>query len=1155
VTGATLVQRSLRFYWRTHLGVALGAAVSVAVLVGALAVGDSVPYTLKRLALDRLGETDLALAAPGRDFRAALADDLAGRLGARVAPVLALRGSASRGQGEARVDLNQVQVLGVEGAFWSLAGLDAAPPCAEGEVVLNERAARGLGVGVGDVLRLRVEKPSALPRDAPLSTDADASETVWLKVASIAPDDQLGRFSLETNPVPPSNAFLPLGALQEKAGRPGRANMLLVAGREGTNVTPEAADAALREVWQPADADLALDRPAKGVLELRSGRIFLERPVVEAARGPGAMGVLAYLVNEIRLGERSVPYSFVAAMGPLDAGGASGPPSPVPPDMKDDEILINAWLEEKLGAKPDDSLQMTYYVVGPGRTVRTAGPVRFRVRAVFPTEPPEADRTLMPRFPGLADKENCRDWEQQDLIDTKKIWPKDEAYWDDHRGTPKAIVTLAAGQRMWANRFGDLTAIRWAASPTAERAIADRIRERLEPSAVGLFFRPVRAEALAASDQALDFGQLFLSLSMFLLVAALILMGLLFSLGVEQRSEEVGTLLALGFPPRRVRRLLLAEGAVLAAVGALVGLGLGVWYTRAVLVALSTVWSGAVGGTPSLTYHAEPRTLAVGVAAGMLVALGSIWLGVRRQARRPARALLAGDVEDAHAVSAPLGEGRRVGLWVSLAAAAGALVMVGIVVATRGEGQVAFFFAAGALLLAAGLGLARSLLAAIERMSVAARPVVRDALYSRARLTLNGLGWRNAARRRGRSLATVALVACGSFLVIAVGANRRDPLADAADRRSGTGGFALYAESSLPIYRDLADPKSQEAVGLDSAAMEGVAVVPLRVHEADDASCLNLNRVTRPRLVGVRPAAMKSRFTFAKTVEGAPAGDPWRLLERRAGPVVESISHYRAGDEAVPAVGDAATITWSLGKKVGDVLPYTDERGRTFSIRLVGSLAGSLLQGGLLVSEEAFIEKFPSESGYRMFLVDAPVATLAGRACRGSTAGDSTRRAGKSGEVGRALARALAGAGLAVQPAPERLADFLAVENTYLAIFQALGGLGLLLGTAGLGMVVTRNVLERRGELALLRAVGFSRGALEWLIVWEHWGLLALGLGCGVAAALVAVAPALASPGAPVPGGSLALVVLGVAASGLVWTYLAARWALGGPLLAALRNE
>ena len=1132
MTGATLVQRSLRFYWRTHLGVALGAAVSVAVLVGALAVGDSVPYTLKRLALERLGGTDLALATPGRDFRAALADDLAGRLGARVAPVLALRGSASRGQGDARVDLNPIQVLGVEGAFWSLAGpvaagdstwRDAAPPCAEGEVVLNERAARGLGVGVGDEIRLRVEKPSALPRDAPLSADADASEVMWLKVVSVAPDDQLGRFSLETNPVPPSNAFLPLGVLQEKAGRPGRANMLLVAGREGTNVTPEAADAALREVWQLADADLALDRPVKGVLELRSGRIFLEQAVVEAARGPGAMGILAYLVNEIRLGERSVPYSFVAAMGPLDPGGAGGPPSPVPPDMKDDEILLSAWLAEDLEAEPGDSLQMTYYVVGPGRTVRTAGPDRFRVRAVFPTEPPEADRTLMPRFPGLAGKKNCRDWEQQDLIDTRKIRPKDETYWDEHRGTPKAIVTLAAGQRMWANRFGDLTAIRWAASPRGEKAIADRIRERLEPSAVGLFFRPVRAEALAASDQALDFGQLFLSLSMFLLVAALILMGLLFSLGVEQRSEEVGTLLALGFPPRRVRRLLLAEGAVLAAVGAVVGLGLGVWYTRAVLVALSTVWSGAVGGTPSLTYHAEPRTLAVGVAAGMLVALGSIWLGVRRQARRPARALLAGDVEDAHAVSAPRGGGRRVGLWVSLVAAAGALVMVGIVVAARGEGQVAFFFAAGAVLLAAGLGLVRSLLAAIERLSVAAR------------LTLNGLGWRNAARRRGRSLATVALVACGSFLMIAVGANRRDPLADAADRRSGTGGFALYAESSLPISRDLADPKAQEAVGLDAAAMEGVAIVPLRVHEADDASCLNLNRVTRPRLVGVRPAAMASRFTFAKTIEGAPAGDPWRLLERRAGPVVESISHDRAGDEAVPAVGDAATITWSLGKKVGDVLPYTDERGRTFSIRLVGSLAGSMLQGGLLISEEAFIEKFPSESGYRMFLVDAP--------------------AGKSGEVGRALARALAGTGLAVQPAPERLADFLAVQNTYLAIFQALGGLGLLLGTAGLGMVVMRNVLERRGELALLRAVGFSRGALEWLIVWEHWGLLALGLGCGVAAALVAVAPALASPGAPAPTGSLALVVLGVAASGLVWTYLAARWALGGPLLAALRNE
>ena len=56
----------------------------------------------------------------------------------------------------------------------------------------------------------------------------------------------------------------------------------------------------------------------------------------------------------------------------------------------------------------------------------------------------------------------------------------------------------------------------------------------------------------------------------------------------------------------------------------------------------------------------------------------------------------------------------------------------------------------------------------------------------------------------------------------------------------------------------------------------------------------------------------------------------------------------------------------------------------------------------------------------------------------------------------------------------ERLAAFHRVENTYLSTFQALGGLGLLLGTIGLAAVMFRNVLERRRELALLRAVGYD---------------------------------------------------------------------------------
>ena len=99
------------------------------------------------------------------------------------------------------------------------------------------------------------------------------------------------------------------------------------------------------------------------------------------------------------------------------------------------------------------------------------------------------------------------------------------------------------------------------------------------------------------------------------------------------------------------------------------------------------------------------------------------------------------------------------------------------------------------------------------------------------------------------------------------------------------------------------------------------------------------------------------------------------------------------------------------------------------------------------------------------------------------------------------MSRALQDVGLELTPAAERLNAFNAVQNTYLGTFQILGGLGLLLGSAGLGVVVLRNVLERRGELGLLVAVGFRRRALQRLVLSEHGALLVLGLGIGIAAA------------------------------------------------------
>jgi ABC-type antimicrobial peptide transport system permease subunit len=923
-------------------------------------------------------------------------------------------------------------------------------------------------------------------------------------------------------------------------------------------------NAELARAWLPEDTGLsvrAVETPqgatageyARPFVEVTSSRIFLEPAVIAAALKPrtalvtnhqayradgpsdvalaqfvtNGVRVLTYLANLIRADDRAMPYSMVtAADGPF-----------VPPDMRDDEILVNQWLADDLRVKPGDSVALSYYVVDSGsRLVERTN--SFRVRQIVPLKGIYADRTLMPEFPGLAKAESTRDWDTGFQL-VYPIREKDEAYWKAYRGTPKAFVTLAAGQAMWANRFGSLTAIRYDVpantfASTCREAVSRNLLANLQPEQVGLHFEAVREQALKSAAQSQDFGQLFLGFSLFLVVAALLLMALLFQLGLEQRATEVGILLALGLTPRQVRRLLLVEGGALALVGGVVGVLGGLGYAKAMLWALTTVWRSAIGSA-QLQFHATAVSLFIGICASTIVAALTIWLTLRKQARQPARELLAGEVRS------PKSEVRSHAVWIALVSGLAAVVIVGWALLSGRNTDPGAFFGAGALLLVTGLASASAWLSRLAGEA------------SAARLTLSGLGVRGCARRRKRSLATIALLAYGSFVIVAIGVFRLDANRDATRRDSGTGGFALIGESTMPVVQDLNTEAGREFYGLGAEQLAGVNVVPLRVREGDAASCLNLNRAQKPRLLGVNPELLAGRFTFANVAKGLDRHRGWELLLARGSRREEALTEKSkvhspkskvkqslltsaaTGTDEIPAIGDANSIRWALGKEIGDTIEYTDEQGRAFKLRLVGAVANSILQGSLLIDEAEFSRRFPGESGYRMFLIDAPSNSAA--------------------QVSATLSRALQDAGLELTPAVGRLNEFNAVQNTYLGTFQILGGLGLLLGSAGLGVVVLRNVLERRGELGLLVAVGFRRRLLHRLVLSEHGVLLGAGLGLGIAAAAVAVLPAIVSPGMQLPYGSLVLTLAAVLLNGLLWTWLATGYALRGNLLAALRNE
>src|SRR5205814_9546349 len=72
---STLLFRNLIYFWRSNVAVVLGVATAVAVLAGALLVGDSVRGSLRDLFVQRLGKTDEVIASTSF-FREKLTDEL-----------------------------------------------------------------------------------------------------------------------------------------------------------------------------------------------------------------------------------------------------------------------------------------------------------------------------------------------------------------------------------------------------------------------------------------------------------------------------------------------------------------------------------------------------------------------------------------------------------------------------------------------------------------------------------------------------------------------------------------------------------------------------------------------------------------------------------------------------------------------------------------------------------------------------------------------------------------------------------------------------------------------------------------------------------------------------------------------------------------------
>ena len=1072
MTRPVLLLRNLLYFRWANLAVVAGMAVATAVLTGALMVGDSVRGSLRRLAEQRLGKVDHALVAT-RFIEQSLAERLSGA-GAEVVPAIILRGGAADESGGHRTAGVQIAAVGGD---WV--------PVSRGQMVVNAELGNDVGAAAGASTLLTLPAAHDTPADATLARRSRQEALSGLRVTTqrvVAEPSFVSMFSLQGSQRVPRNAWVNLAQLQAAVEQPRRVNALLAHGSSSEQLNRR-----LREVVTLTDYGLSLTPGGNGEAVLGSRSTYVDPPVLKAAdEVAGAMNlplrrVSVYLVNKLEVPRaKAIHYAVIAGISDLGEH-----------PLKDDEIALNEWTAQQLGAKVGDAVRFDYYQRQPNGDLaeiasdRPETGLTFRVARILPMSGLGADPSLTPEYKGLTDADSVSDWDPPEgvRIDKSLVTKEDEAYWDRYKAAPKAFVSFDAARKLWGGVYGDVTSVRVPADRADE--FGKQLVHKIDPASLGLVFRPMRAEQLAAASGSTDFAMLFVGFSFFLIAAAALLVAMLFRLNIEQRARQVGLLSAVGFAPGALRRLALGEGMLLASVGGLIGLAGAVGYTWLMVTGLRTWWVDAVG-TTALRLFVEPRTLTIGLVASLAVAFFAILWAVWHVGKAEAARLLAGGRY------APVGAAQRRGAPVAITTgiAAGAVGLLMLLLGVLGTIDAkSAFLGGGSLLLVASLSL----------LAARLRPRRRHDATPGA-ISLFWLGVHNAARHTARSVLSIGLIAFAAFTLVTVAAMKEGPPTDTHNKASGAGGYRLILQADIPLMGDLGSPKGRgllgvNATGDDAAVLDRAKFMSLRSWAGQDISCLNLTKPNTPTILAV-PHAMVERGGFAER------GNPLALLETA-----------KVADDEVPVMTDAETATYILKLGVGDVLPLVDQRGVPRKLKLVGTLSHSIFQSELLMAEDRFRELFRSQSGFGTVMIET-----------GAADEDALRKI---------LTDQLGDYSVTVDRTADRLAAYAQVKNTYLSTFQTLGSLGLMLGTIGLAVVLLRNLVERRAELALLAAIGFRPGSRLRLVLSENGFLLVVGLLVGCGCAVVAVLPSLVTSGRTINVAALAATLGAVLMIGL----------------------
>jgi putative ABC transport system permease protein len=531
-----------------------------------------------------------------------------------------------------------------------------------------------------------------------------------------------------------------------------------------------------------------------------------------------------------------------------------------------------------------------------------------------------------------------------------------------------------------------------------------------------------------------SFGVLLRGIGLVGVVIAYLIAFNAMSSAFERRGWQLGVLAAIGARPGTIWRLQMQEALLLATASIVLGLGVGIALAHVLLPVIATATALNFNLiAPQARLTPSTASLAIAVSLGIGVTLLAAWLPATRAVRDGIATTIRGRGKEPLSSEGRPGWAMAVSLW---AGAIAAVMLQSI------SGWVGFGLAATALVAAA---IAASASPIIPLAARGVLPILVRVAGGSGRLAATGL--RDHPRRVGLTTATIAVgvasvawlwILARSFEGSVVDALGRAIRADLVVTSTNIGAGFLEA----PLHGDVLTAV-REVPGIEAAAGWRALEWPYQ-GEAIGLSAYDPDYFRDTRF-GEWP------------LKAADSSDVWERVARGEGVVVST------------------SFVASFGKGVGERLVLDTPTG-PLDLPILGVTVDFVAPKGTVeMSREVFSARWVDSSVTRIFaLKQAPVALA-----------DLRQRI--SAQLGARYR-------LRVLSAGELLDYFVSQVRRAFSVIPLFAGTVYLVILIGLASSLVTSVLDRRRELAIVRAIGLRARLARRVVVLESLVVGCIGL-------------------------------------------------------------